>query len=526
VNKLRISLFFIYLCAASSFLFGQSYRDIVEDGIEEISGRGLEIRSNPPGVKVFIDGVERGLTPFSIDTLTAGEYQIRLSRDDYEDKHFTAVLFNNSRLVISAKMEIETGTVELVFPFKPADLRINNGGAEVTLLEMPDSDTISASFKSRTGRRTVTVSGFGLETESLTVQVIANETVKLQIQMKDAEFKIGRLSQSRKRFNPKSSLNSGLNEYHFDVSAAGTGVFQITNKDGDIVYSRELDNFTQARQRVTWDGRDENKEIVPQGRYTVSVAANEYAESIETEIIYSNNIFPLSLSGGSPGLVFSALPHVLPKGSFQIEGGLLLGNFPNPQVSERPKPFSTVPFDIGFRLSPLSKFEVSSIFNANPQIGSGTGWGITGSLKYNIADGSGASPLAFAAGFSYAWASENGESPLSPGRGVGIYLPLSFELSNFSLALSPAVFWHGPEGAVPLLLISAGILYRGDTFNAGLSFRPEIDFKNTEKNKYLTGAEVKIYPPPSNLVFSFSAGVWTQNSVTGGYGGLGIGFIY
>jgi len=50
---------------------------------------------------------------------------------------------------------------------------------------------------------------------------------------------------------------------------------------------------------------------------------------------------------------------------------------------------------------------------------------------------------------SYSWAGKNGEMPLSPGRGAGLHIPLSLELSNFSIALCPAVFWRGPEGITP-----------------------------------------------------------------------------
>jgi hypothetical protein len=99
-------IFFTCLCMAPALLQAQSYLDITRDNIEETRGRGLEIRTNPQRVKVFIDGVERGVTPLRLDTLSAGEYQIKLSRDDYEDKHFTITVFGNSRTVLSVRMEI------------------------------------------------------------------------------------------------------------------------------------------------------------------------------------------------------------------------------------------------------------------------------------------------------------------------------------------------------------------------------------------------------------------------------------
>jgi hypothetical protein len=44
--------------------------------------------------------------------------------------------------------------------------------------------------------------------------------------------------------------------------------------------------------------------------------------------------------------------------------------------------------------------------------------------------------------------------------------------------------------------------------------------------RFLTGVEVHLFPPPSNFVFSLRGGMWTQDSITGGYAGLGIGMIF
>jgi hypothetical protein len=242
--------------------------------------------------------------------------------------------------------------------------------------------------------------------------------------------------------------------------------------------------------------------------------------TIETEINYTQDIFPLSLSGGSTGLVFSQLPHVLPAGSFQIEGGLLLGSFYGERFLE------SLPFEIGFRLTAFSGFEVSAVFNAKAQIEQDAGWGITGSVKYNFFNGVEGLPLAFSAAVSYSWADENGEDPLSSGRGVGLYFPVSLEYKNFIISISPAVFWHGPESPAPLLLLSTGVLYLGNWYNAGISFRSQLNFEDNKKSRYLAGVQAHFYPPPSNLVFSFQAGVCAQDSYIGGYGGLGIGFIF
>jgi hypothetical protein len=299
------------------------------------------------------------------------------------------------------------------------------------------------------------------------------------------------------------------------------------------VYQENLKPFTTWEQFFSWNGRDSSGNLVPEGFYSILIEAvtpqklshnntEPSSVSLETKIDYSINILPLSLSGGLPGLVFSPLPQVLTAGSFQIEGGIFAGNFNDEKL------FSVLPFEAGIRISPINKLEISSVFNINPRFKSTekTGWGVSGSAKYNILSGSGF-PLAFAAGFSYTWASENGEAPLNPGKGIGIYAPLSLELKNISIALSPGVFWRGPSGSVPELLLSAGILYKGGRHFAGISARAEIDFSEEQINpKILAGAEWRYNPLSSNMLFSCQFGMWMQGERIGGYGGIGIGLIY
>jgi hypothetical protein len=310
------------------------------------------------------------------------------------------------------------------------------------------------------------------------------------------------------------------------------------------VYNRQLGNFDTWFQSVSWNGRDSSGEPLPEGRYSVFIEAQAaqgllpaspetLSLTLETEIDYSINIFPLSLTGGIPGLAFAPMPNVLPSGSFQIEGNILFGSFRPPSDSIREqaeRPFSSLPFEFGLRTSPVNRLEISSVFNINPYFSNPAGWGITGSVKYNIIS---ALPINLAAGIFYSWAGENGESPLSSGRGIGFFIPFSLDLlqltsqSALSVSFTPGLFWRGPSTLTPLLLLCAGIFYRNGFLNAGLSVRPEIDFTNSdERLKLLAGAEVRFYPPPSNLYFLIQGGMWTHGGHTGGYGGAGIGIIY
>jgi len=537
VNKSRWFLLF-FLCL-SSLLAARETSDITADIFEETSGRGLAIRSNPTGARVFINGVERGSTPVVFENFSSGEYSVRLSKEGYRDRQFSVTLIDNSRLVVSIKMEELRGFASVTvykteglqsLPFNPqiftnaSDEIFYLTGDNKTLLNLP------------AGYNTIRARAFGWEDEIATVLISEDSTASVDFFMKPAVFRIENASRSRRRFNPLNSSSLGNVEYRFDVSAPGSAVMTVTDAGGSVVYSRQLENFTTWNQRVTWDGRDSYGNPVPEGAYTVLIEASPLFQNhegeaeisrlvMESEIDYSINIFPLSLTGGIAGLDFAPLPHVLPAGSYQIEAEFLFGNFRLSQSADE-KAVTGFPYGIGFRVSPFNNFETAIYFNVNPRVDNSTGWGISVSVKYNILNG-GAFPLALAAGVSYAWADRNGDDPLSAGRGIGLHVPLSLELGDFSIILSPALFWRGPDSFAPALLLSTGALYRGGWFTTGFSARVEFDFtENSASPKFLSGLQAHLLLPPSNLFFSVKAGIWTQNSQTGGYGGAGIGLIF
>ena len=529
----KFFLFITLLCIFPALLAAQRAGDIFGDTFEEIAGKGLVVRTNLAGVRVFVDGMERGLSPVTIGTLSPGEHSVRLYKEGCKERQFNITIFNNSCLLVSIEMEDERGEVLVSvrkaqgssdqLPFNPeiASYPVSLSSDNTTVLNLP------------VGYQIIRARAFGWEDASVTVLVDEKKPVAVEIILRPAELKLKNASASRRRFNPNNTGNMGAVIYRFETTAPGLGTFSVYDKNKSLVYQKNLNQFTAWEQSVTWNGRDSSGNLLPEGVYTIlieaagplllsSIKSTPVTVSLETEINYSNNIIPLSLSGGLSGLAFSPLPHVLPAGSFQIEGGIFAGNFNDEKL------FSVLPFETGIRISPFDSIEISSVFNINPRFNSTvkTGWGVSGSAKYNILNGSGF-PLAFAAGFSYTWAGKNGEFPLNSGKGIGIYTPLSLELENISIVFSPGVFWRDQSGSVPELLLSTGVLYHGVSFFAGLSARTEIDFSEDKINpKILAGAECRYNPPSSNIVLSCQFGMWAQNSRIGGYGGLGIGVIY
>ena len=542
MNKPRLFSLFFLLCAFPSLLAARNVSDITADTFEETAGRGLVINTNPSAVSVFIDGVERGSTPVTFENLQMGEYSIRLSKEGYRDRQFSVTLFNNSRLVVSIKMEEVRGFASVTvhraespqaLPFNP---QLFTDAFDGTLSAVSLTDDYKALLNMTAGRSFIIARAFGWEETLEEVLIIEDSTTTVDIYMRPATFRIGALFRGRKRINPLDSSGLGSAEFPFVVMAPGSAVMTVRDTGGSVVYSRQIEDFTTWRQSVTWDGKDIHGSPVPEGVYTVLIEASPlfpvndeeakvFQLTMQSEVDYSINILPMSLTGGTPGLMFAPLPHVLPAGSYQIEAEVFFGNFLF-QGNAGETSIVGFPFGFGLRVSPFKRLETAAYFNVNLRVDNSTGWGVSGSVKYNFLNG-GAFPLALAAGVSYAWADSNGDDPLSPGRGVGLYIPVSLELAKFSVIISPAFFWRGPEGLIPALLLSAGVLYRGGWFTSGLSARVEFDFiENSTGPKILAGLEAHFFPPPSSLFFSVKAGIWTKDSQTGGFGGAGIGLIY
>jgi hypothetical protein len=535
-----LSLFLFLLPAVLS---GREARDITSDSFEETSGSGLEIHTNPSGVKVFIDGVERGLTPVLIDNPGNGLHNIRLSRDGYKDRIFNVNLFNASRLIVSIKME-EVRGIAIVSVYRDTDspelLPLNpliyaNVPDDIKLPIVPSNDNkIFLSLPA--GLNTIKVRAFGWEDSSINVLVNEDTVAAVDFFMKPAAFKVENITQSRKCFNPMNPGSLGVTEYRFEVSAPGTGAFKLLDSNNNLVYEKQIEQFNTWTVNITWDGRDSSGVLCPEGVYSVVIEVSGVPEffnnkielifvKTKTEISFSNLIFPLSVDSGISGLTLTPLPHVLAQGSYQFSVNLLFGSFPLSKDAKDAENEFAFPFSIGMRISPFSRLELSTVFDIVPRLKNSAGWGVSGSLKYNILNGDNSIPLAFSLAASYSWTSPNGESPLSPGLGAGFYTPVSVELTNISVAFCPAIYWYGPEGITPVLLLSTGVLYHSGWITSGISIRYEFDFKDNSRSRLLAGLEAFLFPAPSYLFFSFQGGVSFQQSI-GWFGGAGIGLIY
>jgi hypothetical protein len=244
--------------------------------------------------------------------------------------------------------------------------------------------------------------------------------------------------------------------------------------------------------------------------------------SLEVSIDSRISIYPLSLPGAVPGLVFAASPAVLPPGSFQVEGSLLFGS----PAGDRP--FSTLPFEASARLGLPKEMEAAASLNTVPVFGAGASWGFALSAKWRFLRTRSGPPLELAAGLSYGW-SEN-EAGSFRSSGLSARFPMSLELGVLSLIFAPGLRTNFPRDPVPRLFLPGGLLLRFPGLSAGLSFLPEFGFSSRNAGGagpvFQLGAEIKWYPPPSTIVYTILGGIRIKGTALTGFGGVGLGIVY
>ncbi|MDR2049163.1 MAG: PEGA domain-containing protein, partial [Treponema sp.] len=506
------------------------------DTYDEVEGTGLYVNSVPEGAKVFIDGVERGRTPFSLGTLRNGEYSVRVSKEGYVDRRFRVVIRTKSRIEVTVDLEKAKGELLLEIkkdPLAPEDLVFDPAvyvdGTRVY-------DTI---LSLETGWRNVLVEAFGWEKHAKPVYIGEGTLRRLELVLKAADFAVSGIAQKRKRFNPDNSGSLGATELSFSVSAPGTGKIEVFDSSGVLVFLRELGPFKTWSQNVSWNGRDLRGTKLPDGEYNLrlSVWQDEAAPIVRdytVELDASIEIRPLSAFSSIGGLFFSASPETLPAGSYQIEGALLLGKsfFDGPA-------WKSLPLLITMRVSPLDPLELAGSLGVTARFGDDALLHGGASAKWAFSrPGEGPAGLGAAAAVSYGWSGKGPYTIFGMGTGAGLSFPVSLRVLQspvLDLLFSPGLLWASdngyPESLVPRLAAGGGILFRYKSFSGGLSARwdyappgSQADGASGAAGPFMSALELKF--APSNLIFSLSGGIWHWEDNTGGFFGLGLGVLY
>jgi hypothetical protein len=522
-------------------LFGLS--DYTGDRIEEVEGKGLHIRTKPAGAKVFIDGIEWGSSPLILENIRQGIYLIRLEKEGYKERRFRARVHDGSRLLISIEMEEARGNVLL--SVKPAAGSPPQEKLAWNPVVTADGKQVSGSLVTlQTGFRTFRASSFGWEDAAETVYIAEDSIQTLSLELKPAQFRLSGGRLRRNRFNPDNAGALGLAEIVFEASAPGTGSMEVFDQTGALIFSRNLPVFQTWLQQASWNGRKADGTRAPDGVYQVKITAQSIpwddslplarSISLEVEIDSSMNIYPVSIAGGIPGLIFAPIAGILSSGAFQVDASLLAGALPfsgSVNGGTGLEMFKQFPFALGFRFSVIERLEISAEADVNAFLDRDSIWGFSGSARWLILNPLKTGFTGLSVGMYGAWSNGETFSPFLPGNGAGLFLPLSFRLSPaFSLLVSPVFFLNLSVAGDTFLSgrLAAGVHFYRSFVSGGVSVN--LEHRLTGAGEFSpvlrAGVELKYFPPPSHLVFTLMGGALLEDRVLGGFGGLGLGLIF
>lgn len=106
----------------------------------------------------------------------------------------------------------------------------------------------------------------------------------------------------------KGSLAGGNVDWTYNLSAPSAGTtLTVTNAAGSVVYSTN-GSTTAGNNDFQWDGKDANGNQLPDGQYTLSVAATAQDGSAVSSTIASKALVTaVDMSGSTPQLVLSSM---------------------------------------------------------------------------------------------------------------------------------------------------------------------------------------------------------------------------
>ena len=186
----------------------------------------LKITSNPSGAKILVNNEFKGVTPLDL-TLKEGIYNIKITKDDYEDYATSITIKDGGTKTINAELEetIRTGTLTINSEPSGANIYVDGkygGKTPLTITLEPDTYTIKISKDGyKTYTKTVII-------DAKEVKSISAPLEKIQIGTYENPAKIGDVIR----------LKSYYNTYDVSVDKYIRG----DDAENYIMYSNDLKN--------------------------------------------------------------------------------------------------------------------------------------------------------------------------------------------------------------------------------------------------------------------------------------------
>ena len=449
---------------------------------------GIIIKTNVEAAEVYINGDLVGKTPFATTDISATHYNLEIRKSGYDT--ITCKIYPRKRY---------TYTYNFVMQKTCGFINVKNypSGSYVYI---DGSRQSSFPYEVYPGSHTVKVRKFGYEDFEEKIYVENHKTVTVNAALKVAPFKISNFKISKSKINPDYSSGIGKVTFSFDVTNDGSAILSVCDRYGNEVWTHDYNSFSTWEQSITWDGRGDMGENLPDGQYSVNLYSFDYDESIPIKIDRSM-IYPLSTFTPA-GSGIGSLPCAFGDGVNYVK--LFVDFGPLVSINDTKVGLYSLPVTTGliidfaryWELSGSAGMGVATEGGKNPILASGA-------LKRNFAVSLGSGMKFDVAGLiDYNFCSEKDYAPLGTdfGKGLGLGVAAAFETKNAYLGVSGEYSFAGTSPAASENTLKYG---------AVASYKLAKNFKTggwaaMTNNKVLEGG-VEFITMPGSGAFCFDA---------------------
>ncbi|MGA2764312.1 MAG: PEGA domain-containing protein [Spirochaetia bacterium] len=273
------------------------------------SKQGLEVVSDPDRAEIWIDGDYKGLTPFIVTDIPQGWHRLILRKSGYREASSWVQFTSDYMLYQTTLVEIK-GFLQIDVTPPDSIVTVGSSTLPAGLQQLP------------VGSYAVVVRAFGYADYKEYVTISENAVTNLSVALQPTPFQIGEISLPHRVINPDSPGILGNAEVAFSVTGPGTGHVEVYDPASQLVYGRDLPEFTTWNQTFRWDVHDNAGNALADGAYRLVVSGQgSDGESSQQEttlkVDRTLKIAPRSVWSGSSGLLYAPVAEVLPEGDFQ-----------------------------------------------------------------------------------------------------------------------------------------------------------------------------------------------------------------
>ncbi len=139
----------------------------------------LEVETTPTNAKLYINGEEKGLTPYTVDKLKPGEYEIKITKSGYEDYKDKITLKDNENKTMKILLSKISVTPTPTTSYGSLSLDSDPSGADVYVDNKKIGKTPINSYKLEVGTYTLKISLTGYNDYISKVTISSNSTKNL-----------------------------------------------------------------------------------------------------------------------------------------------------------------------------------------------------------------------------------------------------------------------------------------------------------------------------------------------------------